>query len=99
MWWDGTWKNYSDNLCTSFYVSIRKNKKLSQIDLAMRINGDDNKIGRIERGEYNFKVASLLVIAQALDVEVTELFEIKEINFLKNNILEYIDNVKLTKIK
>ena len=72
---------------------------MSQIDLAMRINGDDNKIGRIERGEYNFKVASLLVIAQALDVEVTELFEIKDINFLKNNILEYIDNVEFTNAK
>ena len=71
---------------------IRQKKKLTQIDLAMRINGDNNKIGRIERGEYNFKVSSLLVIAQALDVEITELFKIESLKFLKNNILEYIDN-------
>ena len=71
---------------------IRKEKKLSQLDLAMRINGDDKKISKIERGVYNFKIASLLIIAQALDVEVKELFNITNLNLLKKNILESIDN-------
>lgn len=71
---------------------IRKNKKLTQIELAMRINGDNNKIGRIERGAYNFKISSLLIIAQALEVEVVELFNIKDLNLLKNRILQNTNN-------
>jgi len=71
---------------------IRKNKKLTQIELAMRINGDNNKIGRIERGVYNFKISSLLIIAQALEVEVIELFNIKDLNLLKNRILQNTNN-------
>ncbi len=74
---------------------IRREKKLTQMDLAMRINGDSNKISRIERGEYNFKISSLLVVAQALDIEVIELFKIKNLDYLKHNILEEIDDFSL----
>ena len=70
---------------------IRKQKKLTQIELAMRINGDNNKISRIERGLYNFKISSLLVIAEVLDVEIEELFKINNLNYFKKNILECID--------
>ena len=70
---------------------IRKEKKLSQLDLAMRINGDDKKISRIERGEYNFGIASLLIVAQALEVDLSELFNIKNIDYFKNNILTSVD--------
>ena len=57
----------------------------------MRINGDDNKISKIERGVYNFNVTSLFVLAQALDVKIEELFEIKNKSFITKNILEDID--------
>jgi len=70
---------------------IRKIKKLTQIDLAMRINGDDNKISRIERGLYNFNVTSLLVLANALEVTLNELLDIKNIDFLIKTILEDVD--------
>lgn len=67
---------------------IRKHKKLSQYDLAFRINGDEMKISRIERGLYNFGISSLLILAKALEVEVIELFKIEDIKFLQNNIWE-----------
>lgn len=63
---------------------IRKQKNLTQTDLALRINGDEMKISRIERGLYNFGVASTLIIAQALEVEVKELFEIENIKYFQN---------------
>lgn len=70
---------------------IRKSKKLTQIDLAMRINGDNNKISRIERGLYNFNVTSLLVLANALEVTLIDIIDIENIDFLIKNILENVD--------
>jgi len=67
---------------------IRIQKKLSQTELASRINNDAKKISRIECGLYNFGVASILILAKALDVEITQLFDIKNIEFLKNHIWE-----------
>ena len=71
---------------------LRKKKKLTQIQLANRINGDVKKTNRIEKGEYNFGIASLLIVAQVLEVDLTELFNIKNIDYFKNNILEDIEN-------
>ena len=67
---------------------IRIQKKLSQNELASRINNDAKKISRIECGSYNFGVSSILILAKALDVEVIQLFDIKNIKFLKNHIWE-----------
>lgn len=80
-------KEFGENI-----KKIRQRKNLTQLDIAMRINGDANKISRIEGGKYNFKISSLLVLAQALDVDIKELLEIKNLDFFKNNILEYIDS-------
>lgn len=71
---------------------LRKKKKLTQIELANRINGDAKKISRIEKGEYNFGIASLLIVAQVLEVDLLELFNIKNIDYFKNNILEDVEN-------
>ncbi len=71
---------------------LRKKQKLTQTDLANRINGDTKKISRIEKGEYNFGIASLLIVAQVLEVDLTELFNIKNIDYFKNNILESVEN-------
>ncbi len=65
---------------------IRKQRKISQLELAIKINGDNNKISRIERGLYDFKLSSLLIIANVLEVELNELINLENINFFKNNI-------------
>ena len=79
-------KEFGENI-----KKIRQSKNLTQLDLAMRINGDAGKISKIERGVYNLKVSSLLVLAQALSVDIKELLDIKDLDFFKNNILEHID--------
>ncbi len=52
---------------------IRKLKKMTQADLAFVLGADPGKIGRTERGEYDFKISSLTIIAQGLDVDICRL--------------------------
>ncbi len=59
---------------------LRKSKKLTQQQLASLINGDTKKIGRIERGCYDIKLSSVLILAQALNVPTTQLLHFKTIN-------------------
>lgn len=54
---------------------IRKSKKLSQIKLAELVDMNFNYIGQIERGEANVTIKTMHVLANALDVELRELFD------------------------
>ncbi len=54
---------------------IRKSKKLSQMKLAEIVNMNFNYIGQIERGEANVTIKTMITIANALDVELRELFD------------------------
>ncbi len=54
---------------------VRKSKKLSQIKLAEIVNMNFNYIGQIERGEANVTIKTIKILADALDIEVKELFE------------------------
>ena len=53
---------------------IRKSKKLSQMKLAELVDMNFNYIGQIERGEANVTIKTMKNIADALGVEVSELF-------------------------
>ncbi len=53
---------------------IRKSKKLSQMKLAEMVNMNFNYIGQIERGEANVTIHTMKILANALDVEMKELF-------------------------
>ena len=53
---------------------VRKSKKLSQMKLAEIVNMNFNYIGQIERGEANVTIKTMIVLANALDVELKELF-------------------------
>lgn len=53
---------------------LRKEAKFTQEDLANDCNISLSQIGRIERGEINTTISTLYVIAQALDLDVAELF-------------------------
>lgn len=54
---------------------IRKSKKLSQMKLAEIINMNFNYIGQIERGEANVTIKTMHILADALDIELKELFD------------------------
>ena len=54
---------------------IRKSKKLSQMKLAELVDMNFNYIGQIERGEANVTIKTMKVLADALDVNVGDLFE------------------------
>ena len=62
------------------FKKIREEKGMSQTDLAMRINGDNSKISQIERGIYDFKISTLLIVAEALGVDAGKLFSFENID-------------------
>ena len=69
--------NKNDNLEKKFGTKlayIRKSKKLSQMKLAEIVNMNFNYIGQIERGEANVTIHTMKILADALDVEMKELF-------------------------
>lgn len=53
---------------------LRENKKMSQDELARLSSIERNSLGVIERGETNPKLYTLNQIADALEVNITELF-------------------------
>ena len=67
---------------------IRMEQKLTQKELASKINGEVYKISRIERGQYNFGISSTLILAQALNVKFNELLDIEDLDYFINNIWE-----------
>ena len=54
---------------------IRKSKKLSQMKLAEIVDMNFNYIGQIERGEANVTIQTMIILANALNVEMKELFD------------------------
>ena len=53
---------------------VRKSKKLSQMKLAEMVDTNFNYIGQIERGEANVTIKTMITLADALGVELNELF-------------------------
>lgn len=53
----------------------RTQKRLTQEDVADKANLNSSYFGRIERGEINATIDTLVAIAQALNVDVGELFQ------------------------
>lgn len=56
---------------------LRNSKGLSMEQFAFDSNMEYRHLGRIERGEINTTISTVLVLAKALDVEVSELFKFK----------------------
>ncbi|MBI5588569.1 MAG: helix-turn-helix transcriptional regulator [Deltaproteobacteria bacterium] len=54
---------------------LRKNKGLSQEELAEKAATSPNYLSRMERGTENPTLAMLIKISRALDVDMWELFE------------------------
>lgn len=53
---------------------LRKEKGLSQEDLANDADIPINQIGRIERAEISTSLSTMRAISKALDIHITELF-------------------------
>lgn len=54
--------------------ALRKEKDLSQEDLANDADIPINQIGRIERAEISTSLSTMRAISKALDIHITELF-------------------------
>jgi transcriptional regulator with XRE-family HTH domain len=54
---------------------LRKSKGLTQLELAILCQNHAEQIGRIERGQHNVSICSLLAIANALQVPVSEILK------------------------
>ena len=59
----------------SHLKKIRESKNMSQAQLAIDCDFDVSVISRIERGAVNTSVYNLKLIAQALQIEIQELFD------------------------
>lgn len=69
-------KNYDlERRFGSKMAYIRKSKKISQMKLAELIDMNFNYISQIECGKSNITIKTIKKIANALDVDVKELFE------------------------
>ena len=54
---------------------IRESKGLSREDVAFACEFSGSYMGMIERAEYDFKISKLYKIANALGVDIKELFD------------------------
>lgn len=53
---------------------IRESKKLSREDVAFKCGFSGSYMGMIERAENDFKISKLYKIANALEVDIKDLF-------------------------
>ena len=67
-------KNYIKSL-GSRIVSLREQKGLKQKQLSDLLDMDDGSLRRIESGRTNPTTTTLLLIANALEVSMSELFD------------------------
>ncbi len=56
---------------------LREGKGLTQLDLGILCNNHAEQIGRIERGEFNVTICTLLVISNSLKISLSELLDFK----------------------
>ena len=54
---------------------LREKQKLSQSEFADKCNTNIKKISRTERGIYDFKISSLMVLAGGLSVSISKLLD------------------------
>ena len=55
--------------------TLRKQKNMTQLDVASIMDNYAEQIGRIERGEQNVSICTLKLIADALSVSMKELVD------------------------
>lgn len=81
---------------------IRKSKGMTQEMLAEKLNWDAPNISNIERGKYFVTAETLNNIAQALNVEIRELFDfeyMKHRDVMENAIKSYVEKCDDAKLE
>jgi len=58
-------------------VEIRREKGMSQQDLAAKLNYEKSNMSRLESGNVNLRVGTLYKVARALGISLSELLRIK----------------------
>jgi len=56
---------------------VRESKELSQLDVASICDYDKTTISRIENGRTNITLKTLVTLALAMEVDISQLFEFK----------------------
>ena len=54
---------------------LREEQNFSQAQFANKCNTNTRKVGRTERGVYDFKISSLMVLAGGLGVSISKLLD------------------------
>ncbi len=66
---------------------FRKVKRMTQEQLAELVATNPSYIGKLERGEHNFKIQTLEKIAEALEISISALLKSEEIRRHDNDIV------------
>lgn len=73
--------------------TLRKSKKLSQEELAEKIDKSVDTISNIERGKFSPRLDTALEIAHALDVELFELFQTRDMPLDEKQRTKLLDEI------
>jgi transcriptional regulator with XRE-family HTH domain len=57
---------------------IRKEKKISQQDLAAKCNFEKSNMSRLEAGRSNATLSTLEIVSKALEINIIELFKFND---------------------
>ena len=57
---------------------IRKEKKISQQDLAAKCNFEKSNMSRLEAGRANATLSTLEIVSKALEINIIELFKFND---------------------
>jgi transcriptional regulator with XRE-family HTH domain len=82
--------NVIDNI-----VKIRKEKGISQEDIALAINCDASNWNKIENGKQQLKVNHLAKIAEILEVDVIYLFTYPK-TYVDSSTIEHSEKISVT---
>lgn len=80
-----------DNARMENLRAIRKAKKMSQEELAEASGVSQGAISKIERGEMNITLETIMQIAKALDVHPVQLFPLPELQRRALDAIQAID--------
>lgn len=72
-------KSYDKKILSSRIIKLRKSKRISQLNLAMRIGITQESISSIERGNSLPKCSTLFAIAKTLDCSIDYLLGVSDI--------------------
>ena len=76
--------------------TLRKQKGLTQAELAEKINVDSKYVSRLETGNSVASITTMIKISKVLNIQLSDIFTV-ESEQEKNKIIELI-NLKLSKI-